>query len=196
MPVVIVELWEGRTPEQKRRLVKAITDSMVREVGSHPEHLHVIIHDVPKDSWGRAGIMATELAPEGKGVGPTALPKEPVIRQMSHLLLFVEDLDRSLAFYTGTLKLQIRETMTTPDGRKMVALKQGLGLVSFPPGEVHGKRVEHIAFRCPGGIEPLLEDLKKAGVSFQGPSRSPYGSSIYFFDPDGNRIECHDSTGV
>ena len=28
MPVVIVELWEGRTVEQKRNLVKAITDAI------------------------------------------------------------------------------------------------------------------------------------------------------------------------
>lgn len=62
MPVVIVELWEGRTADQKRKLVSAITKAMVECVGSSPEHLHVIIHDVPKDGWGRDGKMATELA--------------------------------------------------------------------------------------------------------------------------------------
>jgi 4-oxalocrotonate tautomerase len=61
MPVVTVEMWEGRTPEQKRRLVEAITKAMVDHCGSNPEHLHVIIHDVPRESWGRDGKLATEL---------------------------------------------------------------------------------------------------------------------------------------
>ena len=63
MPVVIVEMWEGRTAHQKRRLVEAITRAMVEIAGTCPEHLHVIIHDVPKDSWGRAGKLSSDLEP-------------------------------------------------------------------------------------------------------------------------------------
>jgi 4-oxalocrotonate tautomerase len=61
VPVVIVEMWEGRTVEQKRGLVKAITAAMVEHCGSKPEALHVIIHDVPRESWGRNGKLADEL---------------------------------------------------------------------------------------------------------------------------------------
>jgi 4-oxalocrotonate tautomerase len=66
VPVIIVELWEGRSPEQKRELVKAFTKAMVEIAGSKPDHLHVIFHDVPKESWGRNGFLATELEPPGK----------------------------------------------------------------------------------------------------------------------------------
>jgi 4-oxalocrotonate tautomerase len=41
MPFVVVEMWEGRTVEQKRRLVRAITDAMVEHAGCRPDHLHV-----------------------------------------------------------------------------------------------------------------------------------------------------------
>jgi 4-oxalocrotonate tautomerase len=61
MPVVIIEMWEGRTASQKSRLIKAITKAMVEHVEANAETLHVIIHDIPKDSWGRGGIVATEL---------------------------------------------------------------------------------------------------------------------------------------
>jgi 4-oxalocrotonate tautomerase len=61
MAVVTVEMWKGRTVDQKRALVKAITDAMVEHCGSKPDHLHVIIHDIPRESWGRAGKLATEL---------------------------------------------------------------------------------------------------------------------------------------
>ena len=64
MPFVIVEFWEGRTVEQKRNLVKAITDAMVQHAACKPEHLHVVIHDVPKESWGRAGVLSIDNTEE------------------------------------------------------------------------------------------------------------------------------------
>jgi 4-oxalocrotonate tautomerase len=66
MPVVTVQLWSGRSVEQKRKLVAAITEAMVRHAGCGPDHLHVIIQDVPKESWGRAGKLGIDLEPEKK----------------------------------------------------------------------------------------------------------------------------------
>jgi 4-oxalocrotonate tautomerase len=66
MPVVTVQLWTGRTVEQKRKLVAAITDAMVEHAGCKPDHLHVIIQDVPKDSWGRDGRLGIDNEPEVK----------------------------------------------------------------------------------------------------------------------------------
>jgi 4-oxalocrotonate tautomerase len=64
MPVVTVQMWTGRTTEQKRKLVAAITEAMVVHAACKPDHLHVIIQDVPKDSWGRAGKLGTENEPD------------------------------------------------------------------------------------------------------------------------------------
>jgi 4-oxalocrotonate tautomerase len=64
MPVVTVQMWSGRTTEQKRRLVAAITQAMVDHAGAKPDHLHVIIQDVPKDSWGRNGRLGSENEPD------------------------------------------------------------------------------------------------------------------------------------
>lgn len=60
MPFVIVEMWKGRTVEQKRKLVRAITDAMITHAGCKPDHLHVVIHDIEKDSWGRAGVLGID----------------------------------------------------------------------------------------------------------------------------------------
>ena len=61
MPFVIVEFFEGRTVDQKRNLVKAITEAMVDHAGCKPEHLHVVSHDTPKDSWGRNGVLGIDM---------------------------------------------------------------------------------------------------------------------------------------
>lgn len=61
MPFVIVEMWEGRTVEQKRKLVRAITDAMIDHADCKPDHLHVVIHDTPKSSWGRGGVLGSDM---------------------------------------------------------------------------------------------------------------------------------------
>jgi 4-oxalocrotonate tautomerase len=60
MPVVIIELWEGRTVEQKRKLVRAITDAMVAHAEVRPENLQVILHEVAPENWGRGGVVGID----------------------------------------------------------------------------------------------------------------------------------------
>ena len=58
MPFVTVTLREGRSVEQKRRMVKALTDVMVETLGARPEVVTVIIYDVPDSNVARAGVLA------------------------------------------------------------------------------------------------------------------------------------------
>jgi len=62
VPVAIVEMWEGRTAEQKERLIKAITKAF-EEIGVRPESLTIVIHDVPKTNWGMRGEQASKASP-------------------------------------------------------------------------------------------------------------------------------------
>jgi 4-oxalocrotonate tautomerase len=66
MPVVTIQMWTGRTKEQKRRLVQAVTEAMVAHAGASPEHLHVIIQEVPPEDWGLAGV----IGPDRKDLKP------------------------------------------------------------------------------------------------------------------------------
>jgi 4-oxalocrotonate tautomerase len=60
MPVVTVQMYTGRTSQQKRALVRAITDAMVEHAGAKSTNLHVIIQEVPKENWALAGVMGDE----------------------------------------------------------------------------------------------------------------------------------------
>ena len=60
MPVVTVQMWPGRTVDQKRKLVKAITDAMVEHADARPDNLHVIIQDVELENWGLAGVLGVD----------------------------------------------------------------------------------------------------------------------------------------
>ena len=59
MPVVTVEMWEGRTIEQKKKLVAGITASFI-QIGTPAEAVQIIIKDVPKHNWATGGKLASE----------------------------------------------------------------------------------------------------------------------------------------
>jgi 4-oxalocrotonate tautomerase len=59
MPVIEVHMWAGRSREQKKNVIKGITDVFVKE-GVPAEAVTVILHDVPKENWGTAGKSCDE----------------------------------------------------------------------------------------------------------------------------------------
>ncbi len=59
MPIVIVEMWAGRSQEQKKIIVQGITEVFTK-VGTPAEAVHIVINDVPKTNWGTGGKLASE----------------------------------------------------------------------------------------------------------------------------------------
>ena len=61
MPIVRVEMWPGRTKEQKAELAQAITDAMTRIAKiANPDATQVIFHDVSKEDWAIGGVPASD----------------------------------------------------------------------------------------------------------------------------------------
>jgi 4-oxalocrotonate tautomerase len=57
MPTIRVEMFEGRTPEQKRALAAALTEACVRTLGSPPESIEVLLFDIAKQNWATGGTL-------------------------------------------------------------------------------------------------------------------------------------------
>lgn len=60
MPTLRVELLEGRTPEQKKALVKALTQAVVDTLGSKPESVDILFFDIKRHDWATGGIPWSE----------------------------------------------------------------------------------------------------------------------------------------
>lgn len=60
MPTIHVELFEGRTPEQKKNLVKAITKAVVDTLGGKPESVDIILTDIKRENWATGGELWSE----------------------------------------------------------------------------------------------------------------------------------------
>ncbi|MCH8309523.1 MAG: tautomerase family protein [Chloroflexi bacterium] len=61
MPIVRVEMWPGRTHEQKQKLAKAITDAMVEIGKTTPEATIIVFEDVEKSNWAQSGVLASDV---------------------------------------------------------------------------------------------------------------------------------------
>jgi 4-oxalocrotonate tautomerase len=66
MPIIHVDILAGRSLEQKRAYVKALTECSVKCLGCAPESVSVVLSDMSFEHYGRAGkLKVDELAEAG-----------------------------------------------------------------------------------------------------------------------------------
>jgi 4-oxalocrotonate tautomerase len=69
MPIVHIEILEGRTAAKKRSLITEVTDAVVRSLEVQPSQVRVLLREVPHDQWAVGGVPMSERAavPAGDG---------------------------------------------------------------------------------------------------------------------------------
>ena len=55
MPIIHVNLIEGRPPEKRKKLIENITETTVETLDAPRESVRVLVHEVPDSHWGIAG---------------------------------------------------------------------------------------------------------------------------------------------
>jgi len=121
------------------------------------------------------------------------------IRKLGHVVLKVQDLQRSVAFYTGVLGFRVSEVY--PDTMMkggMVFLRCNtdhhcLALVGGAKDEASARELHHLAFEV-AALEELVrarEHLRKQGVriDYDGRRRAGCQVAVEFRDPDGHFLE-------
>ncbi len=62
MPTIRIDMFEGRTIEQKRALVAAVTDACVKTIGASPDSVDILLFDIAKQNWARGGQLWSDRA--------------------------------------------------------------------------------------------------------------------------------------
>jgi predicted enzyme related to lactoylglutathione lyase len=101
----------------------------------------------------------------------------------------VADVDRAKAFYTEqagfnadhdhTVSDEIRFVQLTPPG-SACSIALGKGVIDTPPGSVQGMQM------VVPDIRAAHEELSSRGVDVSDVQDFPWGSFVFFKDPDGN----------
>ncbi|WJF94878.1 4-oxalocrotonate tautomerase [Paraburkholderia bonniea] len=55
MPTFHIELFEGRTTEQKRAFVRAITEATCQSLGVAANTIDIILNEVKRENWATGG---------------------------------------------------------------------------------------------------------------------------------------------
>jgi 4-oxalocrotonate tautomerase len=61
MPIANVMILEGRAPEDKQALIRAVTTAIVDSLRVKPESVRVIVQEVSPQHWGIGGVSAKDL---------------------------------------------------------------------------------------------------------------------------------------
>lgn len=63
MPTIRVELFEGRSVEQKRALAAALTEATVRTLGGSADSVDILFFDIARHDWATAGTLWCDRPP-------------------------------------------------------------------------------------------------------------------------------------
>lgn len=64
MPVITVQMTEGRSVTQKRDLAKRFTEEFCRICGAAPEAVTVVLQEIPNEHWAMAGKTKGQVLEE------------------------------------------------------------------------------------------------------------------------------------
>ena len=70
MPTLRVEMFEGRTADQKRALVAALTEACVRTLGGSPDSVNIVLFDIARENWASGGRLWSDKQAVAGSPGP------------------------------------------------------------------------------------------------------------------------------
>ncbi len=61
MPVIQITVSQGRSVEQKRELVKVLTEETASIMKTEQDKVRILIYEVSKENWGNAAILGLDM---------------------------------------------------------------------------------------------------------------------------------------
>lgn len=60
MPVVQIDMLDGRTVEQKRKMAKEVTEVIARTCNCPEEAITIVIRECPREHIAKAGVLMSD----------------------------------------------------------------------------------------------------------------------------------------
>ena len=118
----------------------------------------------------------------------------PRINKVGHVVLNVKDVETSVKFYTEALGMEVMRLRENSAAFLSFGTQHhDIALFKAPEGAEMGTLgLNHIAFQIEGGeteLRQLYGRLIQHGAKVDYTTDHGMTHSVYFFDPDGNRLE-------
>jgi catechol 2,3-dioxygenase-like lactoylglutathione lyase family enzyme len=123
----------------------------------------------------------------------------PPLAQVTHIGLYVTDLERMTAFYAGLFGLVQTDSSDNYHGARIVFLSRSadehhqIVLITGRPEQRGFSPINQISLRVQSleDLKRYYDDLRTRGVKIQRTITHGNAWSIYFFDPEENRLELY-----
>lgn len=56
MPIITIEMLDGRSDEMKLALIQEVTDAVSRSLKIDKEEIDIILHEVSRKHWAKGGV--------------------------------------------------------------------------------------------------------------------------------------------
>ena len=79
MPIITVNVLEGRSPERIRRMIAEVSEAAARSLDAPLDTVRVIVNEMPPHTFGIAGRPAPEVMAERRAAASTGAdnPSDP-----------------------------------------------------------------------------------------------------------------------
>jgi len=61
MPNVVIDFLAGRSVEQKREMVKRVTQAIVETLNCPPEAVQIVMHEISTDQIATGGVLRCDI---------------------------------------------------------------------------------------------------------------------------------------
>ena len=72
MPIALIKIIEGRSPDKKRRLIESVSHAMAESLEMPVDAVRVLLHEYPSGHWGRGGQLVSDIRAEATSEPPGA----------------------------------------------------------------------------------------------------------------------------
>jgi 4-oxalocrotonate tautomerase len=72
VPIALIKIIEGRSPEKKRQLIETVSRAMADSLEMPLDAVRVLLHEYPAGHWGRGGRLVSDISDRAPSEPPGA----------------------------------------------------------------------------------------------------------------------------
>lgn len=61
MPIINIQIMEGRPPEKIKSLIASVTETVSTELNAPKERIRVLVTEIPNTHWGIGGVAVSDI---------------------------------------------------------------------------------------------------------------------------------------
>jgi 4-oxalocrotonate tautomerase len=84
VPIALIKIIGGRSPEKKRRLIETVSRAMADSLEMPLDAVRVLLDEYPADHWGRGGRLVSDTQERASSESPSVQVAEATAKLLAN----------------------------------------------------------------------------------------------------------------